>query len=1183
MRFKLRFWNLLLASVLVVTAFMGSQSPLQTVQAETADLFISEYIEGSSSNKAIEIYNGTGATVDLAAGVYTLELYSNGSPIVSQTIALTGIIADGDVYVLANSLADPAILAVADITNNSVINFNGDDAVVLRKNGAVIDAFGQIGVDPGSEWTGGGQDDTLRRKVTVCEGDTNPDDAFDAAVEWDTFAINTFDGLGSHTSDCNSGGTCGSVFFSEYIEGSSSNKALEIYNGTGGDVDLSEYSVELYSNGSTSVTNTLTLSGTLTDGDVYIIANSSANAAILAIADVTSTVTYYNGDDALLLKHNGVVIDSIGKLGEDPGTNWSGDGVSTLDQTLRRKVSISSGDIIPDDTFDPSVEWDSFAIDTFDGLGSHTATCGPVLPNLPIIPTCPSGIITFPGTAISDNFSAIDEDGTVVDASITGGGAIGISITNLVAATEVGGELTGTLDVADTTASGPYDVEVTFSNDDDPDAQTAICTVPVTVIPETCPLTDTNQIGEVQGETDTSPLVNTSVTVSGVVVADFQDTLSGYYVQDLDGDGNANTSDGIFVYNSSYPVSVGDPVQLTASVSEYNGLTELTSVSQFSICGLEQVITPTTISLPVTDPGDFEKYESMLVTFPQDLVISEYYNFGQYGEIVLTSERFLTPTAEFEPGPDSITAADNFALNKITLDDGRSSRNPDPAIHPNGEVFDMTNLFRGGDLVTNVTGALDYKFGLWRIQPTQGADYTNTNVRAVTPSDVGGNIKVASFNVLNYFSTLDDGVNDICGPAEDMECRGADTEAEFTRQRDKIIAAISDIDADVVGLMEIENNLYDEAVIDLVAGLNVAMGADTYNYVNTGAIGTDAIKVALIYKPATINLIGSYAVLDSSVDSRFLDDKNRPTLAQTFQDAVNGGYVTVAVNHLKSKGSDCNDVGDPDLGDGAGNCNLTRKAAAEAMVDWLATDPTGSGDGDFLIIGDLNSYDKEDPIDAILSGPDDVLGTYDDYTDMIFDMIGEDAYSYVFDGQTGYLDHALANATLKPQITGVDIWHINADEPSLIDYDMSYKADAQDLLYAPDAYRSSDHDPVIIGLDLTPFSMSPVEITEAVEPGDQVKIPITISNHGFASDTYDIIRLPDSLSISIGFPTVVGPVAPGASATFDATVTVSENEARGNTKVYELQATSRTHSLSLTSTINILVDYLHVYFPLIFK
>src|SRR5690606_34679005 len=159
------------------------------------------------------------------------------------------------------------------------------------------------------------------------------------------------------------------------------------------------------------------------------------------------------------------------------------------------------------------------------------------------------------------------------------------------------------------------------------------------------------------------------------------------------------------------------------------------------------------------------------------------------------------------------------------------------------------------------------------------------------------------------------------------------------RQRDKIIAAITEIDADVVGLIEIENNT--AAIADLVDGLNAATGPGTYAYVDTGVIGTDEIKVAFIYQPASATPVGDFAILDNSVDDRFNDDENRPVLAQTFMNVENGGLVTVAVNHLKSKGSDCNEVGDPDLGDGAGNCNITRTLAAEALVDWLAGDPTG--------------------------------------------------------------------------------------------------------------------------------------------------------------------------------------------------------------------------------------------------
>lgn len=580
--------------------------------------------------------------------------------------------------------------------------------------------------------------------------------------------------------------------------------------------------------------------------------------------------------------------------------------------------------------------------------------------------------------------------------------------------------------------------------------------------PEACgdPFTP---IYTVQGNADASPLVGTEVAVEGVVVGDFQNNasldngnLNGFHVQDSSGDGDSTTSDGVFIYApGGEDVAVGEHVRVRGAVSEFNGMTEITA-SQIWHCG-SGTVAPTALALPVGSVGDFEAYEGMLVSFPQPLVISEYFNFDRYGEIVLTSQRHLTPTAQFEPGSaEAAFAAQQFLLDRITLDDGRSAQNPDPAIHPNGSVFDLNNLFRGGDLVANVTGVLDYSFNLYRIQPTQGADYIPANPRPTQPDEVGGFTKVASFNVLNYFTTIDRGPAFwICGPNQDQECRGADTYDELARQRAKIVAALSTINADVVGLIEIENNPGDGPTADLVSGLNDFFGIGTYDYIATGAIGTDAIRTALIYKPGEVTPLGSYAILDTSVDPRFLDDKNRPVLAQTFVDNLTGEIFTVAVNHLKSKGSDCNDVGDPDLGDGAGNCNVTRTLAAQALVDWLATDPTTSGDTDFLIIGDLNSYDKEDPIDILLAAG---------YTDLVAQFLGEEAYSYVFDGQTGYLDHALASAGMTGHISGASIWHINADEPDLIDYEMTFKQDAQDAIFAPDAYRSSDHDPVVIGI-----------------------------------------------------------------------------------------------------------------------
>ncbi len=164
--------------------------------------------------------------------------------------------------------------------------------------------------------------------------------------------------------------------------------------------------------------------------------------------------------------------------------------------------------------------------------------------------------------------------------------------------------------------------------------------------------------------------------------------------------------------------------------------------------------------------------------------------------------------------------------------------------------------------MANVTGVIDYSFNLYRIQPTQGADYTAANLRPSEPEPVGGNLQIAAMNTLNYFLTIDTGAA-ICGPLKNAECRGADTAEEFTRQRAKLLAALSGLDAAVVGLNELENTTGVEPLADIVAGLNVIFGDGTYAYINTGTIGTDAIKVGLIYQPGLVTPVGTFQVLKS--------------------------------------------------------------------------------------------------------------------------------------------------------------------------------------------------------------------------------------------------------------------------------------------------------------------------------
>lgn len=585
-------------------------------------------------------------------------------------------------------------------------------------------------------------------------------------------------------------------------------------------------------------------------------------------------------------------------------------------------------------------------------------------------------------------------------------------------------------------------------------------------------------VSSVQGGGDASAMVGQAVHIEATVTGDFQaGGFEGYYVQDA-GDGDPATSDGIFVHApGGVDVSVRDVVHVVGTVTEFYGMTEITA-DDVAVCD-SAVGLPAATELTLPMATAYEQLEGMRVVLPQTLSILEYFEFGRYGTIDVGLDRQMTPTAVFEPG--STQAADLAAANlaeRITIDDGRSTQNPDPAIHPNGDVFTQENSFRGGDTVTNVTGVLDYRFSTWAVQPTQGAEFAEVNPREDVP-DVGGDVRVASFNVLNYFTTIDPTPNN---SNDDDYTRGADTDKELARQQAKIVAALTAIDADVFGLIEIENSgvpgfeastaAPNEAVATLTAALNHELGADVYDYIHTGVVGTDAITTALLYKKATVQPVGDFALLTESVDSRWLDDRNRPALAQTFADA-DGGTVTVVVNHLKSKGSSCVADGDPDAGDGQGNCAGVRTAAAGALVDWLAGDPTGQGAGRELVIGDLNSYDKENPIDVLVGAG---------YTDLVAADQGEYAYSYVFDGQLGYLDYALAGTGLVDDVAGAAVWHINADEPNLFDYDMSFKQDAQDALFAPDPYRSSDHDPVVVGLDLTPPDTTPPTITADADP-----------------------------------------------------------------------------------------------------
>lgn len=679
----------------------------------------------------------------------------------------------------------------------------------------------------------------------------------------------------------------------------------------------------------------------------------------------------------------------------------------------------------------------------------------------------------------------------------------------------------GTRNVADTTVSGgassfTIDPNVDFvagetctvtviaasvvDQDGTPNNMVANYAFSFTTMVPTCNLPFT-KIGVVQGETNVSPLSGTVQSVQGVVVADFEGTspnLHGFYLQDA-GDGNPATSDGIFIYNSNYnSVTLGSVISVTGKVAEYQGQTEIDNVSALENCGIRSV-TPVDVTLPFTTTGTLERYEGMLVRFPQTLYVTEHFQLGRFGQIVASSSsRLRQPTSVAAPGAPALAVQQQNDLNQIIIDDAKNDQNPDPILFGRGgNPLTAANTLRGGDTFSNAVGVLTYNWAgnsaspnAYRLRPVDAltttiptfAPFAATNPRPPAQPVVSGTLRVAGLNLLNFFNTFNEGNTPKCalGVGGDVtDCRGADTQAEFDRQWPKTVANITGTGADVIGFMEMENDGYgpDSAIQTLVDKLNATTAQNTYAYINvdaqtgiTNALGNDAIRVGLLYKPASVTPVSNTAVLNTGAFGVFsttqgLIQRNRPALAQSFKHNASGEVFIIAVNHLKSKGSSCSNnvspVGhDPDAGDGQGNCNLTRKAAAQELTAWLATNPTGANDPDVLIVGDMNAYAMEDPITAFKSAG---------YINLIEQKIGADAYSYAFDAQWGYLDHALASSSLAAKVAEVIEWHINADEPSVLDYNTDFKSTGQKVsLYAPDVFRSSDHDPVIVGINAQP-------------------------------------------------------------------------------------------------------------------
>jgi len=561
-------------------------------------------------------------------------------------------------------------------------------------------------------------------------------------------------------------------------------------------------------------------------------------------------------------------------------------------------------------------------------------------------------------------------------------------------------------------------------------------------------------IPAIQGTGTRSPLEGRRVSTRGVVTAVLPG-LRGYMLQDDSGDGDPRTSDGLFVYVGAAPVDVvpGERVGVSGVVREYGGppgepsLTELADVSAPARLG-RGTVQPVPMALPAGEE-DLESFEGMLVRIETPMTLVDHHFAGRQGEVVIAAGgRLASPTQVADPGPAALALGRDNRRRRLVLTDGRALGPGAPRVS-----FEEAGL-RLGDAVESLVGVLDagrVRPGRpgptgYRLHPVQPPVFRRLNTRPERPPEVGGEYRLAAFNVLNYFTTFGRrGAGGGCAPSGTAaDCRGARGAAEFERQTARLVRALALLDADVVALMEIERN-GGEATRRLVAALNAHLGVPLYAAVADPAegVGGDAIQVALIHKPARIATLGPAFSDRDAVH-------HRAPVAQTFRTATGETFTVVGV-HFKSRNCDGAIGAEADPGDGQGCHHARRTRQAAALLDFVVRAQELSASPDVVVLGDLNAHAREEPLRRLARGG---------LADQVARFAGrQPAYSHVFDGEAGVLDHALATASLARRLTGVAHWHINADEAPALDY-RSVRGDHG----TPSPFRSSDHDPLLVGL-----------------------------------------------------------------------------------------------------------------------
>lgn len=824
------------------------------------------------------------------------------------------------------------------------------------------------------------------------------------------------------------------IFISQYVEGGY-NKAIEIANTDPDPVTLDGYVLAKSTSGNNEWKAQLKLDGyTIAGNDVIVFSHSKANSDIQAVSDYTNDyVINHNGDDPIALLKGGdeIVHDIVGEMGD---VDWG------EDVNLVKKSSAHA----PSSTYS-SGDWDVLDKDDITGLGSLTDVPAPIA----------------------------------------------------------------------------FDCKV--------DGEDPVFT----------------SISDIQGEGDKSPLLaensyssSEKYYVKGVVTAVTGSIAKGFFLQSLTPDANPKTSEGLFVYtnSSSSEVVPGDVVCTYGKVSEFYSSTQLSIDKNDWVKLSEQQVPEATVIEIAHSDQDFEdtleRYEGMLVATDAKLDMRVTRTFGydyasRRNNMVLAQGRpNMQPNQLYTAGSEE---ADNQskenAIQRLIIDSDEKAKNGEVPYYPDFGRTDADldgsteDYIRINDRVEGLEGVLAYTYGDYRMIVTNTVDaenFVHLSPRTEEPEIYEGDLRIATFNVLNYFNSPFGGDANQHGSN-----RGATTQEDFDLQQEKIVQAILRLDADIIGLMEIENNGFGDksAIKQLLdqVNSNITKRKNRYKFVSydsnsdgvidaLDSVGTDSIAVGVIYRPKVVKLVESRIIPMPSqqapevkdADGKVIEDgKNyqRDSLAPTFK--VKGmkrkhgsNKITVAINHFKSKGSKCWEDAAPveEGGQGAkdvdrqGSCEQFRVAAAVALGDAL-----DQIDGHKIILGDMNSYAQEDPMlvltdfDSLSLGREiraarntfvegveqfgdegSVINHSYGYVNAI-SLFHPEAWSYSYNDEVGSLDHILVSDSLQDKVVDAVDWHINGGESTLFEYSSKYTGD---LPKYADHYRSSDHDPAVLELDM---------------------------------------------------------------------------------------------------------------------